>query len=30
VPIIDICQGAEVAFAADEDELTSMVAGRKN
>jgi F420-dependent oxidoreductase-like protein len=26
---IDICQGAEVAFAADEDELTGMVAGRK-
>ncbi len=26
---IDICQGAEVAFAADEDELRSMVAGRK-
>ncbi|MGO9155078.1 LLM class flavin-dependent oxidoreductase [Mycobacterium sp.] len=26
---IDICQGAEVAFAADEDELTSMVADRK-
>lgn len=27
---IDICQGAEVAFAADEDELRDMVAGRKN
>jgi alkanesulfonate monooxygenase SsuD/methylene tetrahydromethanopterin reductase-like flavin-dependent oxidoreductase (luciferase family) len=26
---IDICQGAEVAFSADEDELRSMVAGRK-
>lgn len=26
---IDICQGAEVAFAADEDELKGMVAGRK-
>jgi F420-dependent oxidoreductase-like protein len=26
---IDICQGAEVAFAPDEDELRSMVAGRK-
>jgi len=26
---IDVCQGAEVAFAADEDELTSMVADRK-
>ena len=26
---IDICQGAEVAFAADDDELTSMVADRK-
>lgn len=26
---IDICQGAEVAFAADEDELRSMVAARK-
>jgi alkanesulfonate monooxygenase SsuD/methylene tetrahydromethanopterin reductase-like flavin-dependent oxidoreductase (luciferase family) len=26
---IDICQGAEVAFAADGDELTSMVAERK-
>jgi F420-dependent oxidoreductase-like protein len=26
---IDICQGAEVAFAADEDELLGMVAGRK-
>lgn len=26
---IDICQGAEVAFATDEDELRSMVAGRK-
>ncbi len=26
---IDICQGAEVAFAADEDELTAMVADRK-
>lgn len=26
---IDICQGAEVAFAADEDELRSMVADRK-
>jgi F420-dependent oxidoreductase-like protein len=26
---IDICQGAEVAFAADEDELRLMVAGRK-
>ena len=26
---IDICQGAEVAFAANEDELRSMVAGRK-
>ncbi len=26
---IDICQGAEVAFASDEDELRSMVAGRK-
>ncbi|MBV8790078.1 MAG: LLM class flavin-dependent oxidoreductase [Mycobacterium sp.] len=27
---IDICQGAEVAFAADEDELRSMVAARKS
>ncbi|MGO9385556.1 MAG: LLM class flavin-dependent oxidoreductase [Mycobacterium sp.] len=26
---IDVCQGAEVAFASDEDELRSMVAGRK-
>jgi F420-dependent oxidoreductase-like protein len=26
---LDICQGAEVAFAADEDELRGMVAGRK-
>ncbi|KBZ67973.1 hypothetical protein K875_00518 [Mycobacterium [tuberculosis] TKK-01-0051] len=26
---IDICQGAEVAFAADEDQLRGMVAGRK-
>jgi alkanesulfonate monooxygenase SsuD/methylene tetrahydromethanopterin reductase-like flavin-dependent oxidoreductase (luciferase family) len=26
---IDICQGAEVAFASDEDELRGMVAGRK-
>jgi alkanesulfonate monooxygenase SsuD/methylene tetrahydromethanopterin reductase-like flavin-dependent oxidoreductase (luciferase family) len=26
---LDICQGAEVAFAADEDELPAMVAGRK-
>jgi F420-dependent oxidoreductase-like protein len=26
---IDICQGAEVAFAADEDELSRMVAARK-
>ena len=26
---IDICQGAEVAFAADEDELRGMVASRK-
>lgn len=26
---LDICQGAEVAFAADEDELKGMVAGRK-
>ncbi|BBX75440.1 LLM class flavin-dependent oxidoreductase [Mycobacterium shinjukuense] len=26
---IDICQGAEVAFAADEDELRAMVAARK-
>jgi F420-dependent oxidoreductase-like protein len=26
---IDICQGAEVAFASDEDELRDMVAGRK-
>jgi alkanesulfonate monooxygenase SsuD/methylene tetrahydromethanopterin reductase-like flavin-dependent oxidoreductase (luciferase family) len=26
---IDICQGAEVAFAADEDELRGMVAARK-
>lgn len=26
---IDICQGAEVAFAADDDELRRMVAGRK-
>ncbi|GAB1813502.1 LLM class flavin-dependent oxidoreductase [Mycobacterium sp. MUNTM1] len=26
---IDICQGAEVGFAADEDELLGMVAGRK-
>jgi F420-dependent oxidoreductase-like protein len=26
---IDICQGAEVAFAADDDELRAMVAGRK-
>jgi F420-dependent oxidoreductase-like protein len=27
---IDICQGAEVAFASDEDELRSMVADRKS
>ncbi|HJP79597.1 MAG TPA: LLM class flavin-dependent oxidoreductase [Pseudonocardiaceae bacterium] len=26
---LDICQGAEVAFAADEDELRMMIAGRK-
>ena len=26
---LDICQGAEVAFAADEDALRAMVAGRK-
>lgn len=26
---IDVCQGAEVAFAADEDDLRDMVAGRK-
>lgn len=26
---VDVCQGAEVAFAADEDELRGMVAGRK-
>ena len=26
---IDICQGGEVAFAADEDELRAMIAGRK-
>ncbi|OBI11675.1 F420-dependent methylene-tetrahydromethanopterin reductase [Mycobacterium sp. E2327] len=26
---VDICQGAEVAFAADEDELRGMIAGRK-
>ncbi|HEX5407545.1 MAG TPA: LLM class flavin-dependent oxidoreductase [Pseudonocardiaceae bacterium] len=26
---LDVCQGAEVAFAADEDELFRMVAGRK-
>ncbi|AXB42680.1 LLM class flavin-dependent oxidoreductase [Amycolatopsis albispora] len=26
---LDVCQGAEVAFAADEDELRAMVAGRK-
>ncbi|TVS89263.1 LLM class flavin-dependent oxidoreductase [Mycobacterium helveticum] len=26
---IDVCQGAEVAFAADEDELRGMIAGRK-
>jgi F420-dependent oxidoreductase-like protein len=26
---LDICQGAEVAFAADEDELSGMIAGRK-
>ncbi len=26
---LDVCQGAEVAFAADEDELRGMVAGRK-
>lgn len=26
---LDVCQGAEVAFAADEDELREMVAGRK-
>lgn len=26
---IDICQGAEVAFASDEDELQTMVSGRK-
>jgi F420-dependent oxidoreductase-like protein len=26
---IDICQGAEVAFASDDDELRSMVAGRR-
>ncbi|MEV4601031.1 LLM class flavin-dependent oxidoreductase [Amycolatopsis sp. NPDC049253] len=26
---LDVCQGAEVAFAADEDELRTMVAGRK-
>ncbi|MFG1640014.1 LLM class flavin-dependent oxidoreductase [Amycolatopsis sp. NPDC049252] len=26
---IDVCQGAEVAFAADEDELRTMVGGRK-
>ena len=28
-PDLDICQGAEVAFAADEDELRGMVASRK-
>jgi F420-dependent oxidoreductase-like protein len=28
-PDIDICQGAEVAFAADEDELSGMIASRK-
>jgi alkanesulfonate monooxygenase SsuD/methylene tetrahydromethanopterin reductase-like flavin-dependent oxidoreductase (luciferase family) len=27
---LDICQGAEVAFAADEDDLTAMIAGRKS
>jgi alkanesulfonate monooxygenase SsuD/methylene tetrahydromethanopterin reductase-like flavin-dependent oxidoreductase (luciferase family) len=27
---IDVCQGAEVAFAADEDELSAMLAARKN
>jgi F420-dependent oxidoreductase-like protein len=26
---LDVCEGAEVAFAADEDELRSMVAGRR-
>jgi F420-dependent oxidoreductase-like protein len=26
---LDVCQGAEVAFAADDDELRAMVAGRK-
>lgn len=26
---LDVCQGAEVAFAADDDELATMVAGRK-
>jgi F420-dependent oxidoreductase-like protein len=26
---LDICQGAEVAFAADEDELRTMIAGRR-
>jgi alkanesulfonate monooxygenase SsuD/methylene tetrahydromethanopterin reductase-like flavin-dependent oxidoreductase (luciferase family) len=26
---IDVCQGAEVAFASDQDELSDMVAGRK-
>jgi F420-dependent oxidoreductase-like protein len=26
---LDICQGAEVAFATDEDELSGMIAGRK-
>jgi len=26
---LDVCQGAEVAFAADEDELRAMIAGRK-
>ncbi|MFJ2739789.1 LLM class flavin-dependent oxidoreductase [Streptomyces sp. NPDC087440] len=26
---LDVCQGAEVAFARDEDELTTMLAGRK-
>ncbi|HET6288224.1 MAG TPA: LLM class flavin-dependent oxidoreductase [Amycolatopsis sp.] len=28
-PDLEVCQGAEVAFAADEDELRAMVAGRK-
>jgi F420-dependent oxidoreductase-like protein len=27
--VLDVCQGAEVAFAADEDELRRMVAGRR-